>query len=75
MGGPEDYSKKLGYREYGARLVPGIKYVLERWYQNTEPQPFPNEFPEWKNYEKDPKLFEKEMKELERPETPDQVQP
>lgn len=54
----------LGERETGGTTaIPAIKYLLEHWYQDQEPIPFPEEIERWVEILKNPAAaFEKEMK-------------
>ena len=66
MGGPENYKKSLGEKEFGARTAVALKHIVENWYQGREPNQFLEESKEWKKLLKIPNLFQKELEEINR---------
>lgn len=65
MGGPKDYTKSLGDKEFGARTAVVVRHMVENWYRGQESRSFPEESVDMMKLQNTPDLFEKELTELE----------
>lgn len=64
--GKKEGRQSLGEGEFGAQTaLPIVKYALENWYEGREIPTFLEEMPEWKTIIKNPRMFEKELQDIE----------